>query len=205
MKVIGLTGSIGMGKSTTSEMFAQLGVPIWDADSAVHRLYAPDGDGAKAVASLFPKAINQDGCVDRHVLAGQVLHDQAALKQLEAIVHPLVGQDRGVFLSNARENDHQLVIVDVPLLFETGGDKYVDQIIVVSCEASLQRQRVLARPGMSEEKFASILARQTPDAEKRGRADFVITTDLSLDDTRKQVRKVYDRLTAFADPKEGEL
>ncbi len=194
MKIIGLTGSIGMGKSTIAAMFADLGVPIWDADGAVHRLYAQGGLGVDAVSAHFPSAKAASGGIDRDRLAKLVLNAPDRLKTLEQIVHPLVGQDRAVFLAKARENKAPLVIVDVPLLFETGGDAYVDKIIVVSCDEALQHARVLKRPGMSEEKLASILARQTPDAQKRRRADFVITTDGSLDDTREQVGKIYELL-----------
>jgi dephospho-CoA kinase len=200
MKIIGLTGSIGMGKTTTSAMFAQLGVPIWDADSAVHRLYDVGGAAVEAVAALFPSALSDNGTIDRAVLAKLVLNDPDQLKKLEAIVHPLVGKDRSDFMSAARGNGAKIAIVDVPLLFETGGDAFVDKVVVVTCAPELQRQRVLARPGMSSQKFEAILARQTPDADKRARADFIITTDLGLDDTRQQVRDVYDQLMKIGNP-----
>lgn len=196
MKIIGLTGSIGMGKTTTSAMFTALGVPIWDADAAVHRLYAPGGLAVSGVGAVFPTALTAEGSIDREVLAKLVLKEPDQLKRLEGIVHPLVGQDRAQFLANARRSDAPMAIVDVPLLFETGGEKYVDRVIVVTCDPALQRQRVLARPGMSEAKFEAIRARQTPDAQKRARADFVITTDLGLDDTSEQVAKVYTQITA---------
>lgn len=196
MKIIGLTGSIGMGKTTTSALFKALGVPIWDADGAVHRLYVSGGVGVAPVSAAFPSALTSLGHIDRDRLAKLVLNAPDQLKLLESIVHPLVGQDRANFLADARAAEAKIAIVDVPLLFETSGEKYVDKVIVVTCDAALQRQRVLARPGMSEAKFEAILARQTPDALKRARADFIITTDIGLDDTSKQVAKVFDQLIA---------
>jgi dephospho-CoA kinase len=197
MKIIGLTGSIGMGKTTTAMMFRDLGVPVWDADGAVHRLYAKDGAGVGPVSAAFPLARLDNGTIDREVLGKLVLGSPDQLKLLEGIVHPLVGQDRANFLENERGMGAKIAIVDVPLLFETGGEKYVDRVIVVTCDPALQRRRVLARIGMSEAKFESILTRQTPDIEKRARADFIITTDISLDETREQVGKVYDQLLAL--------
>jgi dephospho-CoA kinase len=196
MKIIGLTGSIGMGKTTTAAMFKALGVPVWDADSAVHRLYGAGGLGVIAVSEAFPTSLTANGFIDRDALAKLVLDNPDQLKRLESIVHPLVGQDRAEFLADARAAKAKIAIVDVPLLFETGGEKYVDKVIVVTCDAALQRQRVLARPGMSEAKFEAILARQTPDAQKRARADYVITTDTGIDDTNKQVATIYDQLIA---------
>ena len=196
MKVVGLTGSIGMGKTTTAAMFQALNIPIWDADSAVHRLYAKGGLGVEPVGTVFPAAVTKDGRIDRVLLSKEVLTSPNKLKALETLVHPLVGQDRTNFLSQARDLGADIAIVDVPLLFETGGEKYVDSVIVATCSPALQRQRVLARPGMTEEKFASILERQTPDSEKRARADFIITTDGSLDETHKQVVKIHAQLLA---------
>ncbi|MFN7496528.1 MAG: dephospho-CoA kinase [Hyphomonadaceae bacterium] len=193
MKIVALTGSIGMGKSTTSAMFKDLGVPIWDADAAVHRLYAPDGAAIPPLKALIPEAVGPAG-VDRTVLTTKILQDPGLLKQIEAIVHPLVGKDRADFLAAAREQGAPLVMVDVPLLFETGGEAYVDAVIVVSCPPDMQRGRVLARPGMTEEKFESILARQTPDEVKRAKSDFVIETGLGLDAAREQVGKVHAAL-----------
>ena len=193
MKIVALTGSIGMGKSTTSAMFKDLGVPIWDADAAVHRLYAPDGAAIPPLQALIPEAVGPEG-VDRTVLTRKILQDPGLLKQIESIVHPLVGKDRADFLVAAREQGAPLVMVDVPLLFETGGEAYVDAVIVVSCPPDLQRARVLARPGMTEEKFESILARQTPDEVKRAKSDFVIDTGLGLDAAREQVGKVHAAL-----------
>ncbi len=196
MKIVGLTGSIGMGKTTTAAMFKDLGVPVWDADSAVHRLYARDGLGVVPVSAVFPTALMKDGTIDRNELAKLVLTSPEKLKLLETIVHPLVGQDRAQFLAEASAQNAPIAIVDVPLLFETGGEKYVDHVIVVTCDPAVQKRRVLARPGMSEEKFKSILDRQTPDLEKRARADFVIKTDISLDETREQVGRLYNQLLA---------
>jgi len=196
MKIVALTGSIGMGKSTTSAMFKELGVPIWDADAAVHRLYAPGGAAIPPLQALIPEAIGPNG-IDRGVLTGKILEDPGLLKQIEAIVHPLVGKDRADFLAAARDQNTPLVLVDVPLLFETGGEAYVDAVIVVSCASEMQKARVLARPGMTEEKFASILARQTPDEVKRAKADFVIDTGLGLDAAREQVGMVH---AALMDP-----
>ncbi|MCE2890415.1 MAG: dephospho-CoA kinase [Hyphomonadaceae bacterium] len=193
MKIVALTGSIGMGKSTTSAMFKDLGVPIWDADAAVHRLYAPDGAAIPPLKALIPEAVGPAG-VDRTVLTTKILQDPGLLKQIEAIVHPLVGKDRADFLAAAREQGAPLVMVDVPLLFETGGEAYVDAVIVVSCPPDMQRGRVVARPGMTEEKFESILARQTPDEVKRAKSDFVIETGLGLDAAREQVGKVHAAL-----------
>jgi dephospho-CoA kinase len=197
MKIIGLTGSIDMGKTTTASMFKDLGVPVWDADSAVHRLYTKGGAGVDPVSSAFPTALSNEGTIDRDSLAKLVLGAPDQLKLLETIVHPLVGQDRASFLAEARATGVPIAIVDVPLLFETSGEKYVDRVIVVTCNPDLQRRRVLARSGMSEAKLDSILARQTPDGQKRAKADFIITTDISLDDTREQVAKLYDQLLAL--------
>jgi dephospho-CoA kinase len=174
-------------------MFKDLGVPIWDADAAVHRLYAPDGAAIPPLKALIPEAVGPAG-VDRTVLTTKILQDPGLLKQIEAIVHPLVGKDRADFLAAAREQGAPLVMVDVPLLFETGGEAYVDAVIVVSCPPDMQRGRVLARPGMTEEKFESILARQTPDEVKRAKSDFVIETGLGLDAAREQVGKVHAAL-----------
>jgi dephospho-CoA kinase len=186
-----------MGKTTTASMFKDLGVPVWDADSAVHRLYTKGGAGVDPVSSAFPTALSNEGTIDRDSLAKLVLGAPDQLKLLETIVHPLVGQDRASFLAEARATGVPIAIVDVPLLFETSGEKYVDRVIVVTCNPDLQRRRVLARSGMSEAKLDSILARQTPDGQKRAKADFIITTDISLDDTREQVAKLYDQLLAL--------
>lgn len=191
--VIGLTGSIGMGKSTVAGMFADAGVPVFDADAAVHRLQGPGGRVVAAIEAEFPGTTGPSG-VDRGRLGAAVLGDDAAMKRLERIVHPAVGEERAAFL--ARHATAPVILFDIPLLFETGGEKAVDVVVVVSAAADVQRDRVLARPGMTPEKFAAILARQLPDAEKRARADHVIATDVSIDETRDAVRRVIACLTA---------
>lgn len=195
MIVLGLTGSIGMGKSTTAQMFAAEGVPVYDADAAVHTLYAKGGAAVALVEAAFPGVL-VDGAIDRARLSQRVVGKPEALKTLEAIVHPLVGADRSGFFAAAAERGADIVVLDIPLLYETGGDRKVDKVVVVSAPAEVQRQRVLARPGMDEAKFQAILARQTPDAEKRGRADFVIDTGQGLDHARQQVRDLLTRLRA---------
>ncbi|TPL82701.1 dephospho-CoA kinase [Mesorhizobium sp. B2-3-14] len=187
MIVLGLTGSIGMGKSTTARMFAEAGVPVHDSDETVHRLYA--GKAAPLVEAAFP-GTTVHGSVDRAKLGARVLGDAAALKKLEAIIHPLVRADADAFLARHREAGESLVVLDIPLLFETGGRGRVDKVVVVTAPAEVQRQRVLARPGMSEEKLASILARQVPDAEKRRLADFVIDTGEGLAAARAAVASI---------------
>ncbi|MEP9374550.1 dephospho-CoA kinase [Mesorhizobium sp. KR1-2] len=187
MIVLGLTGSIGMGKSTAAKMFAEAGVPVHDSDEAVHRLYA--GAAASLVEAAFPGTVH-DGVVDRTALAGKVLGNAEAMKRLESIIHPLVRADADAFLARHRAAGAQLAVLDIPLLFETGGRDRVDKVVVVSAPADEQRKRVLRRPGMTEEKLASILARQVPDAEKRRQADFVINTGQELDQTRLAVRQV---------------
>ena len=184
---LGLTGSIGMGKSTVAAMFAERGVPVFDADAAVHRLQGPGGRLVAAIEAAFPGTTGPAG-VDRAKLGAQVLGDAALLARLEAIVHPTVGEERAAFL--AANAAAALVVFDVPLLFETGGDARVDRTAVVSAPAAVQRARVLARPGMSAERFAAILARQLPDADKRARADFVIDTGTSLAATGERVAQV---------------
>jgi dephospho-CoA kinase len=191
MIVIGLTGSIGMGKSTVMQMFAEEGALTFDADAAVHRLYAPGGGAVAAVEAAFPGVTRQGG-IDRAALSTRVLADADAMRRLEAIVHPLVRQAQAVFLEESRAAGAPAVVLDIPLLFESGGARAVDKVVVVSAPADVQRQRVLARPGMTAEKFESILARQTPDAEKRARADFVIDTGGDFESTRAQVRAVLD-------------
>lgn len=187
MITVGLTGSIGMGKSTVTQMFADEGAAVWNADEAVHRLYLKGGIGARAIADQFPAAII-DGAVDRVVLSSLVLDDAAALANLEAIIHPLVSADRASFLDSAARDGVDVAVLDIPLLFEKGADKFFDAIIVVSAPADVQKARVMARPGMTEKKLRAILMKQTPDAEKRRRADYIIDTGVSLDETRKQVR-----------------
>lgn len=179
MIVLGLTGSIGMGKSTTAKMFAAQGVPVWDADGAVHRLYGPGGAGAAAIAALAPEAVGPEG-VDRAKLRAAVLADPALLKRVEAVVHPLVAEDRAAFLDTQRGAGALMALCDIPLLFETGADAWLDKVIVVTAPADVQRARVLDRPGMTEATFEAILAKQTPDAEKRARADFIIDTSAGM-------------------------
>ncbi|EZP49195.1 MULTISPECIES: dephospho-CoA kinase [Sphingomonas] len=195
MIVLGLTGSIGMGKSTVAAMFAAEGVPVFDADAAVHRLQGPGGRLVAAIEAAFPGTTGAGG-VDRPALAAAVLGDDAAMKRLEGIVHPAVAVERAAFL--AAHADAPLVVFDVPLLFETGGDAQVDATVVVSAAAEVQRARTLARPGMTEAKFDAILARQLPDAAKRARATHVVATDVSLDHTRAAVRRVIACMAARA-------
>lgn len=193
MITVGLTGSIGMGKSTVAAMFADEGVPVFDADAAVHRLQGASGALIPAIEAAFPGTTGPLG-VDRTALGAAVFGDDSAMKRLEAIVHPAVGAERAAFL--AENHAAPIIVFDVPLLFETGGDRGVDKIVVVSAAADVQRQRVLARPGQSPERLAAILARQYPDAEKRARADFVIATDVPLLETRAAVRAVIACLLA---------
>jgi dephospho-CoA kinase len=196
MLILGLTGSIGMGKSTTSKMFQDEGVPVYDSDAAVHALYATGGAAVAPVEAAFPGVV-VDGAIDRARLSAAVVGKSEALAKLEAIVHPLVGAHRIGFFEDAQAKGCDIVVLDIPLLFETGGHKKVDKVVVVSAPAAVQRERVLARPDMTVEKFEAILARQTPDAEKRARADFVIDTGQGLDHARAQVR---DLLTLLRTP-----
>ena len=189
-----LTGSIGMGKSTVAAMFADLGAATWNADDAVHRLYAHGGKAVGPVGAVFPDAI-RDGVVDRAILAERVLGDDKALKTLEEIVHPLVLEDRTEFLKAAGRAGARLAVLDIPLLFEIGAAAAFDCVVVVSAPADVQRVRVLSRPGMTAEKFAAIIAKQVPDEEKRRRADFIIDTGVSIDETRQQVKAVFDQIS----------
>ena len=191
MILLGLTGSIGMGKSTTARMFADEGALVWDADAAVHRLYARGGAAVEPLGEAFPGVV-VDGAVDRTRLAERLGHDEAAFKRLEAIVHPLAAQDRADDLAAARARGVRLAVLDIPLLFETGGDAFVDAVVVVTADPEVQAARVLARPGMTRDRFETILARQTPDAEKRRRADFLVDTGRGLDATRDQVRQIVE-------------
>ena len=192
MIVLGLTGSIGMGKSTTARMFAEAGVPVHDSDEAVHRLYA--GKAAPLVEAAFPGTTDA-GVVDRTQLGARVLGDASALRRLEAIIHPLVRADADAFLARNRAAGAPLAVLDIPLLFETGGRNRVDKVVVVTAAAEVQRQRVLARPGMTEEKLASILAKQVPDADKRRQADFIIDTGQGMDAARAAVKAIVADLT----------
>lgn len=193
--IIGLTGSIGMGKSTVAQMLADLGVPVFDADAEVHRLQGPGGVLLAQIEAAFPGSTGPQG-VDRAFLGAQVFGDDAALARLEAIVHPAVAASRAAFL--IEHAGQQLVVFDIPLLFEKGGAAQVDRIVVVSAPADVQRARVLARPGMTAEKFAQILARQVPDADKRAQAHHVIDTGASLAETRAQVARLAGRLSEIA-------
>ena len=193
MILLGLTGSIGMGKTTTARLFEAEGVPVYDADAAVHALYAPGGAAVETVEALFP-GVTANGAVDRARLSEKVLNDPAALKRLEAVVHPLAAAARAGFFERAKAARAKVVVLDIPLLFETGGDDQVDAVAVVTAPAEVQRERVLARPGMTEDKLAAILARQMPDAEKRERADFVIDTGRGIEPAREQVRAVLAKL-----------
>lgn len=195
MIIVGLTGSIGMGKSTTSAMFQAEGVPVYDADAAVHALYAKGGEAVAPVEAAFPGVV-VDGAIDRAKLSAQVVGKPEALKRLEAVVHPLVGESRKVFFEAAAAVNAPLVILDIPLLFETGGERNVAAVIVVSAPEAVQRERVMARPDMTAEKLDAILARQLPDAEKRARADIVIDTSKGLDSAREQVRAAIAKLLA---------
>ena len=190
--VVALTGSIGMGKSTTAAMFAEEGVPVWDADAAVSRLYASGGAGGSAVAALHPEALRPDGSVDREALRSRVVGDPGALRALEAAIHPLVAADREAFLGRT---DAPVVLLDIPLLFETGGESLADTVVVVSAPAETQRARVLAREGMTPERLDAILSRQVPDAEKRERADHVVET-VTLEGARAAVRRILEGLHA---------
>ena len=200
MIVLGLTGSIGMGKSTTARMFVAQGVPVHDSDEAVHRLYA--GAAAPLVEAAFP-GTTRDGVVDRALLAARILGDAEAIRRVEAIVHPLVRADADAFLARARASGAPIAVLDIPLLFETSGTGRVDKVVVVTAPAEVQRQRVLARPGMTEEKFRAILARQVPDAEKRRQADFIVDSSQGMEAARDQVRAIIDALVDRASSADG--
>ncbi|WP_092290252.1 dephospho-CoA kinase [Bradyrhizobium sp. Ghvi] len=187
MRILGLTGSIGMGKSTTAKLFAEAGVPVYDADAAVHQLY--EGEAAPAIEAAFP-GTTAHGKVDRQKLSARVVHDQAAIKQLEQIVHPMLGASRQKFFADAEAAKAPVVVLDIPLLFETGGEKRVDAVVVVSTSPELQRERVLARGTMDEAKLEAIIAKQMPDAEKRKRADFVVDTSHGLEPVRAQITHI---------------
>jgi dephospho-CoA kinase len=204
MIVLGLTGSIGMGKSTTTAMFADRGALIWNADEAVHRLYARGGAAVEPVGEAFPDVV-VDGAVDRTRLAEALGHDDQAFRRLEAIVHPLVLKGRLDELAAAEARGVKLAVLDIPLLFETGGDAAVDAVVVVTAPAAVQAERVLARPGMTRERFEAILVRQTPDAEKRRRADFVVDTGEGLDAARARVDEIVGMVLAegWTSPRRG--
>jgi dephospho-CoA kinase len=187
MIILGLTGSIGMGKSTTAKLFAEAGVPVYDADATVHMIY--EGEATPAIEAAFP-GTTVDGKVDRAKLSAQVVHDAAAMKRLEQIVHPMLRAYHQKFLEDAERSGAPVAVVDVPLLFETGGEKRVDAVVVVTTSPEVQRQRILARDDMTGEKLEAILARQLPDAEKRKRADFIVDTSHGLDPVRARIRDI---------------
>jgi dephospho-CoA kinase len=190
MIVLGLTGSIGMGKSTTAKLFAEAGVPVYDADATVHMIY--EGEAAPAIEAAFP-GTTVGGKVDRAKLSARVVQDPAAIKQLEGIVHPMLRSYHQKFLDDAEQSGAPVAVVDVPLLFETGGEKRVDAVVVVTTTPEIQRQRILARGTMSNEALDAILARQLPDAEKRKRADFVVDTSHGLDPVRARIRDILEQ------------
>lgn len=190
--IVGLTGSIAMGKSTTAQMFREFGVPVSDADEVVHALYRDEA--VAPVEAAFPGTV-KDGAIDRSELSRQLLATPERLRELESIVHPLVRQKEREFLDRNAAANVPFVVLDIPLLFETGAEARVDRVVVVSCAPDLQRERAMKRPGMTEEKFAMILARQVPDCQKRERADYIVDTSGSFDNTRQQVSAIVDDLT----------
>ena len=191
MKILGLTGSMGMGKSTTAKLFAEAGVPVYDADATVHMIY--QGEAAPVIEAAFP-GTTADGKVDRSRLSAKVVHDPLAIKRLEAIVHPMLRAHHQQFLDEAERSGAPVAVVDVPLLFETGGDKRVDAVVVVTTSPDIQRERILARGTMTGEALEGLLARQMPDAEKRRRADFVVDTSSGLDPVRARIRDILDQV-----------
>jgi dephospho-CoA kinase len=194
MIVVGLTGSIGMGKSNAAHVLRRLGVPVHDADGAVHKLMGPGGRAVRKVAEIFPQAAVGNR-IDRKVLGDLVFGDTPALRRLEAIIHPLVRQSSSAFLAAARRRRARIAVLDIPLLYESGGERFVDAVIVVSAPKQIQRQRVMARPGMTEEKFRAIVARQVPDAEKRRRADYVVLTGGHRGETFRQLKRIVGELS----------
>lgn len=193
MYLIGLTGSIGMGKSQTAALFEAEGVPRYDADAAVHALYEKGGAAVAPIGELVPEAI-VDGAVDRAILGQYVLRDAEKLKRLEAIVHPLAGQTQMDFLLQNEADGAAAVVLDIPLLLENGGEAYVDTVVVVSAPYEMQRARVLARPGMSEERFDAILTKQMPDADKRKKAEFIVDSSISVEDAHRQIRAIMEAI-----------
>ena len=194
MFILGLTGSIGMGKTTTAQLFAEEGVPVHDSDAAVHRLY--EGGAVAAIEQAFP-GTTSDGKVDRQKLGATVVSDAAALKRLEEIVHPLVRQSETRFLEQARARGEKIVLLDIPLLYETGGEQRVNAVVVVTAPSDMQRKRVLTRPGMTPEKLDALLAKQMPDAEKRRRADFIVDSGNGLESAREQVRNILRKIATL--------
>jgi len=198
MFILGLTGSVGMGKSATAKMFAEEGVPVHDADAAVHALY--EGEAVKPIEAAFP-GTTADGKVDRLKLGERVIGHADEIRRLERIVHPLVAAVRDEFLAEARRRGAKIAVLDIPLLYETGGETLCDAVVVVSAPAQIQRERVLARPGMTEAKFAALLAKQMPDVDKRARADFVVDTSKGFDAARAQVRDILAQVAKMANRK----
>ena len=191
MKILGLTGSMGMGKSTTAKLFAEAGVPVYDADATVHMIY--QGEATPVIEAAFP-GTTDNGRVDRSKLSASVVHDPLAIKRLEAIVHPMLRAHHQQFIDDAERSGAAVAVVDVPLLFETGGDKRVDAVVVVTTSPQIQRERILARGTMTSEALEGLLARQMPDAEKRARADFVVDTSSGLDPVRERIRDILDQV-----------
>ena len=192
MLKIGLTGSIGMGKTATGKIFSELGLPVYDADAAVHKLYGAGQKGSEKIKEKFPNSINPDGSVNRESLSTEVLGDPEKIKSLENIIHPLVGEDRKVFFDeNAKA---KAVVLDIPLLFETGGEKFVDYIVVVDAPREIQEERVLSRPNMTKEKFEKIITQQIPNHEKKKKADFIVDTSISIEDARNQVANIVKKI-----------
>ncbi len=196
---LALTGSIGMGKSTTADFFRQSGIPVWDADAAVHRLYQPGALGAQLISDIYPGALAGDGSVDRIALRDIIQTDYEAMGRVEEIVHPLVAEDRAEFIENA---DSDIVVCDIPILFETGGHLNFDGVLVVTAPLDVQKERVLSRPGMTEEAFEMILSRQMPDAEKRELADFIIDTSYGLEHAQEEVLAIIDKIRHAAEDEE---
>lgn len=197
MKIVALTGSIGMGKSTTARLFEEAGAAVWDADAAVARVYGPGGAAVPAIRELRADVIKGEGAeaeVDRPALRAAVTEDPSLIPELEGIAHPLVGEDRAEFLARAEAEGRDLAVCDIPLLFETGGETRFDAVVVVSAPPEVQRERVLAREGMTERTFETILAKQTPDAEKRARADHVVDTSQGVPHARDQVRAIVEQI-----------
>ena len=192
MLKIGLTGSIGMGKTATGKIFSELGLPLYDADAAVHKLYGAGQKGSEKIKEKFPNSINPDGSVNRKSLSTEVLGDPEKIKSLENIIHPLVGEDRKVFFDeNAKA---KAVVLDIPLLFETGGEKFVDYIVVVDAPREIQEERVLSRPNMTKAKFEKIITQQIPNHEKKKKADFIVDTSISIEDARNQVTNIVKKI-----------
>ncbi|MEA1940906.1 MAG: dephospho-CoA kinase [Pseudomonadota bacterium] len=196
MKIVGLTGSIGMGKSATADMFREAGIPVFDSDACVHALYDAGGAAVAPVEAAFPGSTGEDGSIDRDRLSAALRKDPGGFERLEAIVHPLVAQARQDFLDAAERDGADIVILDVPLLFETGGHAHVDAVVAVHAPHDVRRERVLKRPGMTDAKLEAIIARQTPDSVKLEKADYIVETSGGFDDARQQVGKIIEALRA---------